>query len=85
MWVLSNVSFAGMRAQNNPSVFWRILAFIFGLPGTIVTFIVFNEGSDRAYTSICPEGKGRIFFHTQPFGCETFMPLPYSCRSASIG
>jgi hypothetical protein len=49
LWVLANVSFAGMRAQNNPSVLWRTLAFIFGLPGTIVTFFAVHEGSDRAY------------------------------------
>jgi uncharacterized membrane protein YhaH (DUF805 family) len=49
LWVLANVSFAGMRAQNNPSVFWRTLAFIFGLPGTIVTFFVVGEGSERVY------------------------------------
>jgi hypothetical protein len=30
--VLANVSFAGMRVQNNRSVLWRTLAFIFGLP-----------------------------------------------------
>jgi hypothetical protein len=49
LWVLANVSFAGMRAQNNRSVLWRTLAFIFGLPGTIVTFFAVVEGGDRAY------------------------------------
>ena len=49
VWLLANVSFAGMRAQNNGSVFWRTLAFVFGLPGTIVTFFAVAEGSDRAY------------------------------------
>jgi hypothetical protein len=49
LWVLANVSFAGMRAQNNRSVLWRTLAFIFGLPGTIVSFFAVAEGSDRAY------------------------------------
>ncbi len=49
LWVLANVSFAGMRAQNNPSAFWRTLAFIFGLPGAIVTFFAVDEGSERAY------------------------------------
>jgi hypothetical protein len=49
LWVLANVSFAGMRAQNNPSILWRTLAFLFGLPGTIVTFFAVAEGSDRAY------------------------------------
>lgn len=49
LWVLANISFAGMRAQNHPSALWRTLAFLFGLPGTIITLIVVDEGSDRAY------------------------------------
>jgi len=49
LWVLANVSFAGMRAQNNRSVLWRTLAFIVGLPGTIVTLFAVAEGSQRAY------------------------------------
>jgi hypothetical protein len=49
LWVLANVSFAGMRAQNNRSVLWRTLAFIVGLPGTIVTFFAVADGSQRAY------------------------------------
>ena len=49
LWVLANISYAGMRAQNSPSKGWRILAFIFGLPGTIVTFFAVAEGSERAY------------------------------------
>ena len=58
LWVLANISFAGMRAQNNRSVLWRTLAFIFGLPGTIVTFFAVPEGSDRAYGVDLPR-KGR--------------------------
>ena len=58
LWVLANVSFAGMRAQNNPSVLWRTLALILGLPGTIVTFFAVAEGSDRAYGIDLPR-KGR--------------------------
>ena len=49
LWVLANISYAGMRAQNHSSVLWRTLAFIFGLPGTIITFFAVDEGSDRAY------------------------------------
>jgi hypothetical protein len=58
LWVLANISFAGMRAQNHPSVLWRTLAFIFGLPGTIVTFFVVGEGGDRAYGIDLPR-RGR--------------------------
>jgi hypothetical protein len=58
LWVLANISYAGMRAQNNPSVLWRILAFIFGLPGTIVTFFAVREGSERVYGIELPR-KGR--------------------------
>ena len=49
IWVLANFSYAGMRAQNSASTGWRIVAFIFGLPGTIVTFFAVKEGSERAY------------------------------------
>jgi hypothetical protein len=49
LWMLANISFAGMRAQNNRSVLWRTLAFICGLPGTLVTFFAVSEGSDCAY------------------------------------
>ena len=58
LWVLANISFAGMRAQNNPSVIWRTLAFLFGLPGTILTFFVVAEGSERAYGIDIPR-RGR--------------------------
>jgi hypothetical protein len=59
LWVLANVSFAGMRAQNNRSVLWRTLAFIFGLPGTIVTFFAVVEGSNRAYGIDLPRNGNR--------------------------
>lgn len=49
LWVLANICFAGMRAQNSPSTGWRIVAFIFGFPGTLVTYFVVAEGSERAY------------------------------------
>ena len=57
LWVLSNISFAGMRAQNNPSTGWRILAFIFGFPGTLITFFAVKEGSERAYGIDIPRRK----------------------------
>jgi len=49
VWVLANISYAGMRAQNNRSIGWRVLAFIFGFPDTLLSFIVIREGSERAY------------------------------------
>src|SRR5262245_20589847 len=49
LWVLCNVSYAGMRAQNNTSRGWRTAAFIFGLPGTLITYLAVVEGSERAY------------------------------------
>jgi hypothetical protein len=56
LWVLANVSFAGMRAQNHPSAVWRTVAFIFGFPGTFVSFISVQEGSYRAYGVMLPPG-----------------------------
>jgi hypothetical protein len=55
VWLLANVSFAGMRARNNGSLFSRTLAFIFGLPGTTVTFFAVAEGSERAYGIDLPQ------------------------------
>lgn len=49
LWILANISYAGMRAQKHPSVGWRILSFIFGFPGTLLSFLVIREGSGRAY------------------------------------
>jgi hypothetical protein len=49
LWVLANISYAGMRAQNSQNSGWRILAFIFGFPGTFVSFLSITEGSGRAY------------------------------------
>ena len=58
IWILANVSYAGMRAQSNPSVGWRILAFIFGFPETLVSFLVIAEGSERAYGIDVPKKLG---------------------------
>jgi hypothetical protein len=54
IWVLCNVSYAGMRAQGSPSSGWRALAFFFGLPGTLVSFFAVAEGSNRAYGVFLP-------------------------------
>jgi hypothetical protein len=54
IWVLCNVSYAGMRAQGSPSSGWRALAFFFGFPGTLVSFFAVAEGSNRAYGVFLP-------------------------------
>lgn len=56
VWVLCNVSYAGMRAQNHPSGGWRAAAFIFGLPGTLVSYFAVKEGEGRAYGIRLPPG-----------------------------
>ena len=55
LWVLANISFAGMRAQNHQSIFWRTVAAIFGFPGTIPSLICVTEGSERAYGISIPK------------------------------
>jgi hypothetical protein len=55
LWILANISFAGMRAQNHQSIFWRTVAAIFGFPGTILSFICVAEGSERAYGISIPK------------------------------
>src|SRR5262245_56786726 len=44
LWVLSNICYAGMKAQAHPSALWRVVAFICGFPGTLITFLVVDEG-----------------------------------------
>ena len=58
LWILANISYAGMRAQNHPSVGWRIVAFIAGFPGTLASFLVVEEGSCRAYGVELPPRRG---------------------------
>lgn len=58
-WILANISYAGMRAQNSPSVGWRFLAFLFGFPGTLVSFLAIEEGSGRAYGVDIPRRDSR--------------------------
>jgi hypothetical protein len=57
IWVWANVCYAGMRAQNNPSVGWRVLSFIFGFPGTFITWLVVDEGGERAYGIELPKKR----------------------------
>ena len=49
IWILSNLCYAGMRAQNHPSFGWRIASFLLGMPGTLITYFVVIEGSEEAY------------------------------------
>lgn len=49
IWILANLCYAGMRAQDSRNTLGRVLAFIVGLPGTLLTWLVVREGSERAY------------------------------------
>lgn len=59
IWVLANICYAGMRAQGHPSRGWRVLSFLFGLPGTLLSWFVVKEGSDRAYGINLPPYQDR--------------------------
>ena len=59
LWILANISYAGMRAQNNPTIIWRVLSFIFGFPGTLLSMICIDEGSNRAYGINLPNESGQ--------------------------
>jgi len=59
IWILANISYAGMRAQNSISTGWRIIAFIFGFPGTLISFVTISEGSERAYGIDTPRRRPR--------------------------
>jgi hypothetical protein len=57
IWILANICYAGMRAQNHPSVGWRMVSFILGFPGTLITFFVVDQGSERAYGIELPKKR----------------------------
>lgn len=57
VWILANISYAGMRAQKNPNRGWRILSFLFGFPGTLLTYFVVPEGGERAYGIDIPKKR----------------------------
>jgi hypothetical protein len=46
-----------MRAQANPSVFWRLVTFLMGFPGTLLSVLVVSEGSERAYGIDLPKKR----------------------------
>jgi hypothetical protein len=49
IWILANLAYAGMRAQASRNTGWRVLSFIGGFPGTLLTFFVVSDGGERAY------------------------------------
>lgn len=49
IWILANISYAGMRAQGSRSRGWRIVAFVFGFPGTLLSLLLIRNGSEHAY------------------------------------
>lgn len=57
LWMLANISYAGMRAQDSSSTGWRIVAFIFGFPGTLISLMAIRAGSERAYGIDIPKRK----------------------------
>ena len=57
IWILANISYAGMRAQNSPNSGWRVLSFTCGFPGTLLTYFVVAEGGERAYGIDIPKKR----------------------------
>ena len=55
LWILANISYAGMKAQGHPSRLWRVLSFLFGFPGTLLSLLVVTEGGENAYGIYLPK------------------------------
>jgi len=49
VWIFANLTYAGMRAQGKGSTLWRVISFVCGFPGTLLTLLLVQEGSERAY------------------------------------
>jgi hypothetical protein len=49
VWIFANISYAAMRAQGSQSAGWRVIAFIFGFPGTLLSLMIVQENGRRMY------------------------------------
>jgi hypothetical protein len=47
--VLGNIAYAGMRAQNSQDKLSRTISFWVGFPGTLFSYFLVDEGSERAF------------------------------------
>ncbi len=56
LWMFANFSYAAMRAQGNPSG-WRIVCFIVGFPGTLLSLLVVEEDGERMYGFDLPKKR----------------------------
>lgn len=72
--MLANISYAGMRAQNTHRV-WRIVAFVFGFPGTILSWIAVAEGSEKAYGIELPRHRTENYVVAGQADTSPEMPL----------
>jgi hypothetical protein len=59
VWIFANLSFTGMRAQDRGSTFWKVVSFIFGFPATLLTLMIVQRGSERAYGIDMPRRQTR--------------------------
>ena len=59
VWIFANLSFTGMRAQNMGGTFWKVVCFVFGFPGTLLTLLVVEKGGQRAYGIDMPRKQAR--------------------------
>lgn len=60
LWILANICYAGMKAQGHPSRKWRVLSFLFGLPGTLLSLLVVHEGGENAYGIYLPKRRDTL-------------------------
>lgn len=61
IWIFANLSYTGMRAQDKGSVFWKVVSFIFGFPGTLLTLLIVSAGNERAYGIDLPRKRESKF------------------------
>ncbi len=57
--VFGNIAYAGMKAQGSQNKLGRFCSFVLGFPGTLITYFVVEEGSERAYGVDLPRRRGR--------------------------
>ena len=57
IWIFANLHYAGLRAQNSSNKTWRIISFIFGFPGTLLSYFFVEEGKERMYGVDMPKNS----------------------------
>lgn len=58
VWVFANLLYAGQVAQDRAHLAWRVVLFVLGFPGTLLTTLFVEPGSQRVFGVELPVAGG---------------------------